>query len=198
MDDKNTIEQSLCTKSPDEAEQFLAYKAALQRQNQKNSNKKKKLHFLQLQPVLRELLVRKIMPFREVFQHCCSGIRSIQSYTYEEKKKLRQNFKAKVLSLEGLPVLILNFRSNSFVILVESWMNSQHFIFGLNGIIKECIDEYSREGNLLLIRPYFKMLMTLFSTNRDRSLVYWLLKQLFSMTSLEKHLFISRKILKDV
>ena len=77
-------------------------------------------------------------------------------------------------------------------------MNSQHFISGLNGIIKECIDEYGREGNLLLIRPYFKMLMTLFSTNRDRSLVYWLLKQLFSMTSLEQHLFISRKTLKDV
>ena len=77
-------------------------------------------------------------------------------------------------------------------------MNSQHFISGLNGIIKEFIDEYSREGNLLLIRPYFKMLMTLFSTNRDRSLVYWLLKQLFSMTSLEQHLFISRKLLKDV
>ena len=85
MDDKNTIEQSLCTKSPDEAEQFLAYKAALQCQDQKNSNKKKKLHFLQLQSVLRELLVRKIMPFTEVFQHYCSGIRSIQSYTYEEK-----------------------------------------------------------------------------------------------------------------
>ena len=40
--------------------------------------------------------------------------------------------------------------------------------------------------------------MTLFSTNTDRSLIYWLLKTLFSMTSLEQHLFISRKILKDV
>ena len=58
--------------------------------------------------LMRELLVRKIMPFTEVFQHYCSGIRSIRSYTYEEKKKLRQNFKTKVLSLEGLPVLILN------------------------------------------------------------------------------------------
>ena len=153
---------------------------------------------LQLQSVLQELLVRKIMPFTEVFQHYCSSIRSIQSCTYEEKKKLRQNFRAKLLSLETLPVLILNFRSNTFVTLAESWMNSQHFISGLNGIIKEFIDEHSREGNLLLIRPYFKMLMTLFSTNRDSSLVYWLLKQLFSMTSLEQHLFISRKILKDV
>ena len=177
---------------------YQEHKATLQRQNQKNSNKKKKLHFLQLQSVLQELLVRKIMPFTEVFQHYCSGIRSIQSCTYEEKKKFRQNFKAKVLSLASLPVLILNFRSNSFVILVERWMNSHHFISGLNGIIKECIDEYSREGNLLLIRPYFKMLMTLFSTNRDRSPVYWLLNQLFSMTSLEQHLFISRKIRKDV
>ena len=67
-----------------------------------------------------------------------------------------------------------------------------------DGIIKECNNEYGREGNLLSIRPYFKMLMTLFSTNRDRSLIYWLLKQLSSMTSLEQHLFISRKILKDV
>ena len=78
-------------------------------------------------------------------------------------------------------------------------MKSQQFTSGLNGIIKECRDEYSRQEILLLIRPYFKMLMTLFSTNRDRSLVYWLLKELFlSITSLEQNLFISRKILKDV
>ena len=40
--------------------------------------------------------------------------------------------------------------------------------------------------------------MTLLTTNRDRSLVLWLLKQLFSVTSLEQYLFLSKKVLYDV
>ena len=40
--------------------------------------------------------------------------------------------------------------------------------------------------------------MTLLTTNRDRSLVLWLLTKLFSHTSLEQHLFLSRKVLNDV
>ena len=40
--------------------------------------------------------------------------------------------------------------------------------------------------------------MALLTTNRDRSLVLWLLKQLFSVTSLEQYLFLSKKVLYDV
>ena len=38
----------------------------------------------------------------------------------------------------------------------------------------------------------------LLSTNRDRSMVLWMLKRLFWNTSLEQYLFISRKLLGDV
>ena len=83
------------------------------------------------------------------------------------------------MGVEGLPVMIINLKSTHFVILTEGDTSSDELSSGLNEIIAECVNESSKDGNLQLVAPYFKNLMTLLTTNRDRSLVLWLLKQLF-------------------
>ena len=82
--------------------------------------------------------------------------------------------------------------------MTEGDTSSDELSSGLNEIIAECVNENSKDGNLQIVAPYFKNLMTLLTTNRDRSLVLWLLKQPFSVTSLEQYLFLSKKVLYDV
>ena len=155
------------------------------------------MHFMQLLSLLDEL-VRRIMSFPEVSSYYCSGIKQITDDTYQEKKLLRQRFEEKLLGVDGLPVLFVNLPTTSFVILKDTNTCSKKFTDGMNDIVSECINECSKEGQLKSISPYFNNFMKLLSTNRDRSMVLWMLKRLFSNTSLEQCLFISRKLSGDV
>ena len=195
MDDKSYVQQSLCSKSCNETEEFFSYKVS---EYQRKQNRNKEMHFSQLHLILRELTPRRVITFAEIFELYCSGIKQISNLSYGEKKHLRQNFRAKLLGVEGLPVMIINLKSTHFVILTEGDTSSDELSSGLNEIIAECVNENSKDGNLQLVAPYFKNLMTLLTTSRDRSLVLWHLKQLFSVTSLEQYLFLSKKVLYDV
>ena len=156
------------------------------------------MRFMQLLSLLDELSVRRIMSFPEVFSYYCSGIKQITDNTYQEKKLLRQRFKEKLLGVDGLPVLFVNLPTTSFVILTDTNTCSKECTDGMNDIVSECINECSKKGQLKSISPYFNNFMKLLSTNRERSMVLWMLKRSFSNTSLEKYLFISRKLLGDV
>ena len=188
MDDKSYVQQSLCSKSCNETEELFSYKVS---EYQRKQNRNKEMHFSQLRLILRELTPRRVITFAEIFELYCSGIKQIFNLSYGEKKHLRQNFRAKLLGVKGLQVMIINLKSTHFVILTEGDTSSDELSSGLNEIIAECVNENSKDGNLQLVAPYFKKLMTLLTTNRDRSLVLWLLKQLFSVTSLEQYLFLS-------
>ena len=189
------VEQSQCNRSVCDSKQFLAFKLA---ELKRKESKRKEMHFMQLLSLLDELSVRRIMSFPEVFSYYCSGIKQITDNTYQEKKLLRQRFKEKLLGEDGLPVLFVNLPTTSFVILKDTNTCSKEFTDGMNDIVSECINECSKEGQLKSISPYFNNFMKLLSTNRDRSVVLWMLKRLFSNTSLEQYLFISRKMLGDV
>ena len=189
------VEQSKCNRSVCDSKQFLAFKLA---ELKRKESKRKETHFMQLLSLLDELSVRRIMSFPEVFSYYCSGIKQITDNTYQEKKLLRQRFKEKLLGVDGLPVLFVNLPTTSFVILKDTNTCSKEFTNGMNDIVSECVNECSKEEQLKSISPYFNNFMTLLSTNRDRSMVLWMLKRLFSNTSLEQCLFISRKLLGDV
>ena len=75
--------------------------------------------------------------------------------------------------------------------LMESDKNKEAFVSGVNDIVNECISECRKGSKLKLVSYYFENFMTLLTTNRDRSPVLWLLKKLFSQTSLEQRLFLS-------
>ena len=79
--------------------------------------------------------------------------------------------------------------------LIESDKNKEAFISGVNDIVNECISECCKGSELKLLSPYIENFMTLLTTNRDRSLVLWLLKKLFSHTSLENTCFYQERYL---
>ena len=153
----------------------------------------------QLRSLLLELMYRKIIPLEEACCYCHSGIRDISNLLYSQKKSLRQHFKQKPLGPDGLPVLIVTANSIVYIILSSSDSTAGDISFarGMDEMLTEFLRGYKRSDSLQAHAPYYKSMMKLLSSNRDRSIVHWILKQVYSSTSLEHYLAIDRDTLNN-
>ena len=89
MDDKSYVQQSLCSKSCNETEEFFSYKVS---EYQRKQNRNKEMHFSQLRLILKELTLRQVITFAEIFELYCSGIKQISNLSYGEKKTFTTEF----------------------------------------------------------------------------------------------------------
>ena len=64
-------------------------------------------------------------------------------------------------------------------------------------MLTEFLRGYKLSDSLQATAPYYKSMMKLLSSNRNRSIVHWILKQVYSSTSLEHYLAIDRDTLNN-
>ena len=186
----NFVEQSLCTKSVQECLFYLRSKSkdARRRGNTKSADCSE-----QMLSLLEELQVRKILPLDEASDYYYAGLKDVSDIIYSERKKYRQNFKIKLLDPNGLPVIIVTASRQSFVLLLEDSSNDEgQYAKGIDMMLGKLLESRDLSEKLLSqLSPYFSNAMQLLSTNKDRSIVIFILTQIFSSTSLTNHLGIS-------
>ena len=105
----------------------------------------------------------------------------------------RQNFKIKLLDPNGLSVIIATASRQSFVLLPEDSSNDEgQYAKGIDMMLGKLLESHDLSKKLLSqLSPYFSYAMQLLSTNKDRSIVIFILTQIFSSTSLTNYLGIS-------
>ena len=67
----------------------------------------------------------------------------------------------------------------------------------MDEMLTEFLRVYKLSDSLQAIAPYYRSMMKLLLSNRDRSIVHWILKQVYSSTSSEHYLAIDRDTLND-
>ena len=182
----NYVEQSLCTKC-------LFYLRSKSKDARRRGNTKSADCSEQMLSLLEELQVRKMLPLHESSDYYYAGQKDISDIIYSERKKYRQNFKIKLLDPNGLPVIIVIASRQSFVLLLEDSSNDEgQYAKGIDMMLGKLLESHDLIEKLLSqLSPYFSNAMQLLSTNKDRSIVVFILTQIFSSTSLTNYLGIS-------
>ena len=137
--------------------------------------------------------VRKLLPLHEASDYYYAGLKDFSDIIYSERKKYRQNIKIKLLDPNGLPVIIVTASRQSFVLLLEDSSNDEgQYAKGIDMMLGKLLESHDLSEKLLSqLSPYLSNAMQLLSTNEDRSIVIFILTQIFSSTSLTNYLGIS-------
>lgn len=172
------VSVSLCNKTADERHAEL--KEAIE-QNYECSRER----LIALNSLLDELVAVNCISFQEAFDQFAGKVPSIACKP--EKKEARRQFKEKILSKNGLPVLFLNNGGHTFILLLELPLNNMSLCRSLDHVLNRhspSIDEHAGERFETELAAHFSTLMKLLSSSKDRAILTFVLSSMFSSTQL--------------
>ena len=130
--------------------------------------------------LLHELIALSCMSFQEAFEEYIGKIPSLACKT--DKHDIRSQFKDKILSKNGLPVLYLENNGSSFVMLQDRPLDKITLCQSLDQVLDARRE--SGEDGIPNVFSSIPAIMELLSTAKDRAILTFVLSSIFSATKL--------------
>ena len=138
-----------------------------------------------LYSLLDELVAFNCISFQEAFDQFAGKVPPIACKP--DKKEARGQFKEKILSKNGLPVLFLNNGGHTFILLLELPLNNMSLCRSLDLVLNRhspSDEEHASECFKTELAAHISFLMKLMSSSKDRSILTFVLSSMFSSTQL--------------
>lgn len=149
-------------------------------------------NILALSRLLDELIARSCMRFQEAFEEFAAITETI------DKVKARQQFKDRILSKHGLPVIIVSNAGQMFVMLLEMPLNNIKLCCSLDRVLDAAREDSSCNSFPNALAASIPTLMKLMSNARDRAILTYVLANIFSPTTLSLVLGMQQQRLKNI
>lgn len=174
---KNVI-VSLCNKTADERHTEL--KEAIEQSYECSRER-----LIALYSLLDELVAVNCISFQEAFDQYAGKVPSIACKL--DKKEARRQFKQKILSRNGLPVLFLNNGGHTFIQLLELPLDNMSLCRSLDLVLNSHSPSnkgHAEERFETELAAHISTLMRLMSSSKDRAILIFVLSSMFSSTQL--------------
>lgn len=172
------VSVSLCNKTADERHAEL--KEAIEQSYECSRER-----LIALYSLLDELVAFNCISFQEAFDQFAGKVPSIACKP--DKKEARRQFKEKILSKNGLPVLCLNNGGHTFILLLELPLNNMSLCRSLDLVLNRhspSNEEHTGERFKTKLAAHISALMKLMSSSKDRAILTFVLSSMFSSTQL--------------
>ena len=137
-----------------------------------------------LSSVLDELIANpnKCMPFNEAFYEYAGKLPNIACMP--NKKEARRQFKDRILSKNGLPILFLNDGGNTYVMLLGLPLNNISLCRSIDFVLDCGTMGEHEQFDWSLVGCHIPTLLKLLSTSKDRAILVFILSSIVSPTRL--------------